>query len=146
MENIIAEIQVSYHSTNKEKQKISSSKSAFEILKSNWNNGRLELQEEFKVILLNRSNIVLGIYSLSMGGTSSTVVDIKLIIGVAIKCNASGIILCHNHPSGNLNPSEVDKQITNKIKQASEMFDIKLLDHIIITNCGYYSFQDNGIC
>lgn len=146
MENLIAEIQVSYHSNNKEKQKVTSSKSAFEIFKSYWNDGRLELQEEFKVILLNRSNLVLGIYNLSTGGVSSTIVDIKLLFAVALKCNASGIILCHNHPSGNLNPSEADKQMTNKIKQASEMFDIKLLDHIIITACGYYSFQDNGIC
>ncbi len=146
MENILAEIQVSYHSSSKEKPKVSSSKSAFEIFKSYWNDGRLELQEEFKIILLNRSNFVLGIYNLSMGGVSSTVVDIKLIFAVALKCNASAIILCHNHPSGNLNPSDADKEITKKIKQASEIFDIKLLDHIIITSNGYYSFQDNGIC
>lgn len=146
MENILAEIQVSYHSSSKEKPKVSSSESAFEIFKSYWNDGRLELQEEFKIILLNRSNFVLGIYNLSMGGVSSTIVDIKLIFAVALKCNASAIILCHNHPSGNLKPSDADKEITKKIKQASEIFDIKLLDHIIITSNGYYSFQDNGIC
>ena len=143
MENIIAEIQVSYHSTNKEKLKISSSKSAFEILLSNWNNGRLELQEEFKVILLNRSNIVLGIYSLSMGGTSSTVVDIKLIVAVAIKCNASGIILCHNHPSGNLKPSKADIDLTTQIINACNIINVTVHDHVIIGGSNYYSFKSN---
>lgn len=146
MENVIAEIQVSYNTNSRVKQKITSSASAYEILKSNWNEGRLELQEEFKVLLLNRANDVLGIYNMSMGSVSGTVVDVRLLFAVALKCNASGIILCHNHPSGNLNPSDADKEITKKIKQASEIFDIKMIDHIIITHLGYFSFLDNGIC
>jgi DNA repair protein RadC len=146
MENVIAEIQVSYNTNSRVKQKITSSASAYEILKANWNEGRLELQEEFKVLLLNRANDVLGIYNMSMGSVSGTVVDIRLLFAVALKCNASGIILCHNHPSGNLNPSDADKEITKKIKQASELFDIKMIDHIIITHFGYYSFLDSGIC
>jgi len=146
MENVIAEIQVSYNTNSRVKQKISSSASAYEILKSNWNEGRLELQEEFKVLLLNRANDVLGIYNMSMGSVSGTVVDIRLLFAVALKCNASGIVISHNHPSGNLNPSEADKELTKKIKQASDIFDIKMIDHIIITHLGYYSFLDNGIC
>jgi DNA repair protein RadC len=146
MENVIAEIQVSYNTNSRVKQKITSSGSAFEILKSSWNEGRLELQEEFKVLLLNRANDVLGIYNMSKGGVSGTVVDVRLLFAVALKCNASGIIITHNHPSGNLQPSEADKEITKKIKQASEIFDIKLIDHIIITHLGYFSFLDNGIC
>jgi DNA repair protein RadC len=146
MENVIAEIQVSYNTNSRVKQKITSSASAYEILKANWNEGRLELQEEFKVLLMNRANDVLGIYNMSMGSVSGTVVDIRLLFAVALKCNASGILISHNHPSGNLNPSDADKEITKKIKQASELFDIKMVDHIIITNFGYYSFLDSGIC
>jgi DNA repair protein RadC len=146
MENVIAEIQVSYNTNSRVKQKITSSCSAYEILKANWNEGRLELQEEFKVLLLNRANDVLGIYNMSMGSVSGTVVDVRLLFAVALKCNASGILISHNHPSGNLTPSEADKEITKKIKQASEIFDIKLIDHIIVTNLGYFSFLDNGIC
>lgn len=145
MENVIAEIQVSYNTNSRVKQKITSSASAYEILKSNWNEGRLELQEEFKVLILNRANDVLGIYNMSKGSVSGTVVDIRLLIAVALKCNASGILICHNHPSGNLNPSEADIEITKKIKQASELFDIKMIDHIIITHLGYYSFLDSGV-
>lgn len=146
MENIIAEIQVSYNTNSRVKQKITSSASAYEILKANWKEGRLELQEEFKVLLLNRANDVLGIYNMSKGSVSGTVVDIRLLIAVALKCNASGILICHNHPSGNLNPSEADIEMTKKIKQASELFDIRMIDHIIITHLGYYSFLDSGVC
>ena len=146
MENTIAEIQVSYNTNSRVKHKITSSTSAYEILKSYWNEGRLELQEEFKVILLNRANDVLGIYNMSKGGVAGTVVDIKLLFAVALKCNASGIVISHNHPSGNLNPSDADRAITKKIKQASEIFDIKMIDHIIITHLGYFSFLDNGMC
>lgn len=146
MENVIAEIQVSYNTNSRVKQKITSSASAYEILKANWNEGRLELQEEFKVLLLNRANDVLGIYNMSMGSVSGTVVDVRLLFAVALKCNASGIVISHNHPSGTLNPSEADKELTKKIKQASEIFDIKMIDHIIITHLGYFSFLDNGFC
>lgn len=145
MENTIAEIEVSYNTNSKVKHKITSSQSAYELLQSYWNEGRMELQEEFKVILLNRNNQVLGIYNLSKGGVSGTVVDIKLLFAVALKCNASGILISHNHPSGNLNPSEQDKELTKKIKRASEILDIQMLDHIIITHLGYFSFNDNGI-
>ena len=139
----IAEVQVSYNTTNKEHLKIKDSNSTYELLLSCWNKNTIQLQEEFKVLLLNRNNQVLGIYSLSKGGVSGTVVDSKLLFSVALKANASGIILSHNHPSGNLNPSEVDKAITNKIKEASKLLDIQLLDHLVITKDSYYSFADN---
>jgi len=139
----IAEVQVSYNTTNKKHLKIKDSKSTYELLLSCWNKNTIELQEEFKVLLLNRNNQVLGIYSLSKGGVSGTIVDSKLLFSVALKANASGIILVHNHPSGNRNPSEVDKAITNKIKQASKLLDIQLLDHLIITKDDYYSLADN---
>ena len=139
----IAEVQVSYNTTNKEHLKIKDSNSTYELLLSCWNKNTIELQEEFKVLLLNRNNQVLGIYSLSKGGVSGTVVDSKLLFSVALKANASGIILSHNHPSGNVKPSEADKNITSKIKQASKLLDIELVDHLVITKDSYYSFADN---
>lgn len=141
----ISEIKVSYTSINKEKIKITNSQESFSIILDCWNKDIIELQEEFKVLLLNRSNHVLGIYSLSKGGVSGTVVDAKLLFSVALKCNASSIIIVHNHPSGNLKPSTTDKKITNKIKKAGQYLDIVLLDHLIISKDGYYSFSDNGL-
>lgn len=141
----ISEISVSYSNCNIEKVKINSSKDSFDCLRACWNDSTIELQEEFKILMLNRSNQILGIYPLSKGGVSSTVVDAKLIFSVALKCNASSIILAHNHPSGNLNPSEADKNITQKLKKASKYLDIDLLDHIILTKDNFYSFSDNGL-
>ena len=138
------EIQVSYKFSSTCRNKITSSDKAFEIILNSWDKNTIELQEEFKVLLLNRANIVLGAYPLSKGGVAGTVVDVKLIFGVALKCNASGMILCHNHPSGNLKPSKQDIEITKKIKQCSELFEISLLDHLIISNFGYYSFSEEG--
>ncbi len=146
MENVIAEIEVSYSSNSKVRQKITTSHSAYEIFQSSWFVGRMELQEEFKVLLLNRANQVLGIYNLSKGGVAGTVVDLKLLFGVALKSNASSILVCHNHPSGNLIPSVADKEITKKINEACKILDINFIDHIIISHLGYYSFVDNGIC
>jgi len=95
---------------------------------------------------MNRSNSVLGIMPVSKGGLSGTVTDVRLIFQGAIKANASGIIVCHNHPSGNLNPSDSDTKITQKIKEAGNLMDIQLLDHLILIIDGsYYSFADNGL-
>ena len=145
MDNVIAEIQVSYSTNSKIRQQISNSHSVYEVFQSSWCAGRTELQEEFKVLLLNRANQVLGVYNLSKGGTSSTIVDLRLLFGVALKANASGIVICHNHPSGKLVPSEADKEITRKIKESCKLFDIHFIDHIIISHLGYYSFVDENI-
>ena len=141
----ISEIRVSYSNNKNDRLKINNSKQSYDILMACWNKATLELQEEFKVLLLNRNNQVLGIYPLSKGGTSSTTVDAKLVFSVALKCNASSIIISHNHPSGNLNPSEADKVITKKLKKAGQYLDIVLLDHLIITKDDFFSFNDNGI-
>ncbi len=101
--------------------------------------------EEFWVLFLNRSNRVIGRMRLSQGGISGTVTDVRMVMKKAIEYLASGIIICHNHPSGNLNPSESDARITTKIKEAGNMIDIQLLDHIIIADNDYYSFADNGL-
>lgn len=145
MINELAEIQVSYNTNNCNKIKITSIQIAFELLLNSWCKDTIELQEEFKVILLNRSNETLGIYSLSKGGTTGTVVDVRLLFAVALKCNSTGIIISHNHPSGKLQPSDVDITLTKKIKKCSEFLDIVLLDHLIITKNGYYSFANEGL-
>ncbi|MFL0102008.1 JAB domain-containing protein [Tenacibaculum maritimum] len=141
----IAEVKVSYTTNNTEKLRITNSKTSYDVLLACWNKNTLELQEEFKVLLLNRNNQVLGVYPLSKGGTASSIVDIKLLFSVALKCNTHGIILAHNHPSGSLTPSQSDKDITTKIINASKLLDVKILDHIIVTKDDYYSFADNGL-
>ncbi|MFL0170188.1 JAB domain-containing protein [Tenacibaculum maritimum] len=141
----IAEVKVSYTTNNIEKLRVTNSKTSYDVLLACWNKNTLELQEEFKVLLLNRNNQVLGVYPLSKGGTTSSIVDVKLLFSVALKCNAHGIILAHNHPSGNLNPSTPDKNITTKIISASKLLDVKILDHIIVSKQSYYSFADNNL-
>ena len=101
--------------------------------------------EEFWILFLNRSNKVINRTKLSQGGISGTVTDVRIVMKKAIECLASGIIVCHNHPSGNLNPSESDSKITQKIKEAGNLMDIQLLDHLIISDKDYYSFADNGL-
>ena len=101
--------------------------------------------EEFWILFLNRSNRVIGRIRLSQGGISGTVTDVRIVMKKAIEFLASGIIVCHNHPSGNLNPSESDSRITQKIKDAGQLMDIQLLDHLIVTDRDYYSFADNGL-
>lgn len=141
----ISEISVSYSNSKKEKLKAKDSKQCYALFLDSWNKNTIELQEEFKILLLNRANNVLGIYNLSRGGTTGTVVDAKLVFSVALKCNASSIIIAHNHPSSNLTPSEADKTITNKLKQAGKLLDITLLDHLIVTKDNFYSFLDEGL-
>jgi len=101
--------------------------------------------EEFWILFLNRSNKVINRMKLSQGGVSGTVTDVRMVMKTAIEYLASGIIVCHNHPSGNLNPSESDSKITQKIKDAGNLMDIQLLDHLIISEKDYYSFADNGL-
>jgi DNA repair protein RadC len=101
--------------------------------------------EEFWILFLNRSNRVINRMKMSQGGVSGTVTDVRMIMKRAVENLASGIIVCHNHPSGNLNPSESDNRITQKIKGAGDLLDIQLLDHIIITEKDYFSFADNGL-
>ncbi len=141
----IAEIKVSYSTNKRPKTSITGSDSAHKLLLSCWDKSIIEFQEEFKVLLLNRSNKVLGVYPLSKGGVSGTFVDPKLVFSVALKCNASALIFAHNHPSGNLSPSENDKGLTKKLISAGRFLDMKVLDHLIITTEGYYSFADEGI-
>jgi len=141
----VNEIKISYSNLNSEKVKIKDSQSVYEIVKNHWDDNLIELQEEVKVVLLNRANIVIGIYDLAKGGISGCIVDIKLVLSVALKALTSHIVLVHNHPSGNLKPSEADKRITKKLSNACEIVEITLLDHLIITKDNYYSFKDESL-
>lgn len=106
--------------------------------------GDLE-HEEFWLLMLNRANRVLGKYKVSQGGLSGTVIDTRIILKKALDNLASSIIVCHNHPSGNNQPSDADVKITEKLKKAAEMLEIKLLDHVIIADKSYFSFADEGL-
>jgi DNA repair protein RadC len=101
--------------------------------------------EEFWLLLLNRANLVLRKELISKGGVAGTVVDTRIIFKAAVEQYASSIIICHNHPSGNIKPSEADIRITKNIKEAGKIMEVPLFDHIIVTDNGYYSFADEGI-
>jgi DNA repair protein RadC len=143
----VAEIQLSYHPKVKisECPKIASSRQAYAILLEGWDKDKLEFVEQFKVMLLNRACKVIGVLLLGTGGVAAVPVDVRLVMFTAMKCNASSIIISHNHPSGNLSPSEQDRQLTQKIKEAGNYLDLPLFDHIIVTAEGFYSFADEGL-
>ena len=143
----VEEIELHYKSRIKASQRpqISTSADAFTLLLTLWEEGKIEYVESFKVLLLNKANKVLSLFSVSSGGVSGTVADPKVIFVAALKRNASAIILAHNHPSGNLKPSRADEELTQKIKSGGAFLDIKVLDHIILSKEGYYSFADEGL-
>ena len=143
----VAEIELIYKSKVKASQRpqISSSSEAHNIFLQVWEEGKIDFVEQFKVLLLNRANKVIGVVNVSTGGVTGTVADPKLIFTAVLKANSCALIVSHNHPSGNLKPSRADEQLTQKIKQAGEFLDIKLLDHLIISSEGFYSFADEGL-
>ena len=125
-----------------ELKKITSSKIIFEIMQPII--GELP-HEEFWIIYMNNSNKVISKSQLSKGGITGTLVDVRIVFKTALEMGATALILCHNHPSGTLIPSDADKQITRKLKLAGDSLEIKVLDHLIVTQTGYYSFADEGI-
>ncbi|TDG36254.1 DNA repair protein [Pedobacter changchengzhani] len=143
----LCEVQVTYTPDYKisERPKITSSLETYQLLKQEWDKGRINFLEEFKVILLNRANRVLGLADISIGGVSGTVVDPKIVFATALKGNCSSIIVAHNHPSGNLRPSESDIRLTKKLVECGKLLEIVVFDHVIITEYGYYSFLDEGM-
>jgi len=151
MEDVIprdlAEIRLSFKNKVRasDRPKVANSRDAYGLLMKKWNLEKIELVEEFKILLLNRTSQCLGEYKLSSGGTTSTIADPKLIFAAAIKCNACGVILAHNHPSGSLTPSEPDITLTKKIIEGGNLLDILVLDHLIVTKEGFYSFADEGL-
>ena len=126
------------------KVKIQDANDSAEFIKQFYQ-GDIEIYESFFLLLLNNSNQTIGYAKISQGGVTSTVVDVKIIAKYAVDSLATAIILAHNHPSGNLNPSSADISITNKVKEAMKLFDITVLDHIILTADSFYSFANKGL-
>ena len=144
-QNIIAEVQITYSSKTKsaDRVKITQSRDAVFAFRSFWQN--LEHVEYAHLLLLNRQNQIIGRYFLAKGGMTGTVIDTRVIFQVALKANATSIMMAHNHPSGNLQPSDADIRVTRQVKQAGTILDIPLMDHIILTEEGYLSFADEGM-
>ena len=143
----VTEVELVYKAEIKpsERPVIKSSRDAYDVFLKVWDENKISFQEEFKVLLLNQANQVIGVYNASMGGITGTVADPRLILAAAIKGLSVSLVLGHNHPSSNLKPSRADEELTNKIKEAAKYHDIKVLDHIIVTTEGYYSFADEGL-
>ena len=147
-QNNLSEIKISYQPSvvNNERVQIRTALDGYKVVIEFYDKETIHLQEHFVVLYLNRANRVLGCYKVSTGGLTGTVADVRLILSVALKCAATGIILSHNHPSGNLNPSSQDIALTQKIKDAALFMDISVHDHIILNGeGGFYSMTDEGV-
>jgi len=143
----VAEVELVYKSKVKasERPTITCSQDAVNVLRYLWDEGKLELLEQFIVLYLNRANKVVALFNISTGGITGTVADPRLILSAALKINAVSMVLCHNHPSGSLKPSKADEELTQKIKGAAAYFDIKVLDHLILSEDSHFSFADEGL-
>ena len=139
----ISEFSLKYTKTDIQKTKVTTSESASNVIRKFYFDD-INIYESFFILLLNRANNTTGFAKISQGGTAGTVVDIKIIAKYAVESLSSAVIICHNHPSGDKRPSDADLNITRKIKDALLLLDIKLIDHIIITENDFYSFADNG--
>ena len=146
--NNLGEVDVIYKYTSSMENRpcINDADDALVLLKDLYNINKLGVQEQFLVLFLNRANCVIGCSNLFVGGLTSTVVDIKIVLAMALKLLASSILISHNHPSGRLIPSEEDKNLTKKMQSALTLMDMKLLDHIIVgPDYSYLSFANDGI-
>lgn len=139
------QIKVKVSVTKGDKVTITSPEKMVEVMRSIFNADTIMWTEEVIMVCLNRANDVVGYYRVSSGGFSGTVLDPRVVMTIALNNASSSIILAHNHPSGNLKPSEGDRAVTEKIKNACEFFDMKLLDHLIITDESYFAFSENGL-
>ena len=141
----ICEISIHYSTkvASANRPKIAGSRDCFDLVLPIWDD--IEYRESFLLLLMNRANRVLGLVEVSKGGISGTVADPKLIFQHALKANACSVILCHNHPSGNMTPSEADIHLTRKLKEAGILLDLPVLDHLICSKDAYYSFADEGL-
>lgn len=142
----IAEIELVYRNRvpAAQRPRVTCSASAYRILLESWDQSKICLLEQFRILMLDRSNRVMGSTLISTGGVAGTVADPKLIFVTALKCRACAIILAHNHPSGNLTPSHADMDLTRKLKQAGQWLELPILDHLILSTEGYYSMADEG--
>ena len=143
----VAEVELIYRNKVKPKDRIQISDSAVahRVLRNSWDENRIELVEQFKILLLDFRNNCLGIAEISSGGMNACPVDLRLLCATALTGKAVKLIAAHNHPTGNRQPSEADKDVTSRIETATNTIDITLVDHLILTPDGYYSFADDGL-
>lgn len=140
----VGEVELSYKPKFKNLHKIISSEDAYKYLLPTYKEGTICYKEYFKVLFLNQANQVLGYTLISEGGITETSVDVRVILQAALLTNSVALVLAHNHPSGNLKPSQEDIKITKQVKDAAQLMRIRVLDHLILTDTGYYSFSDEG--
>lgn len=148
MKNKVNEIKISYDGDGQKGPypQILNSSDAGEILFGIWDSDTIAVYESFKILLLNNNNSVKGVYEVSKGAITGTLVDVRIVFAIVLKSLSVGLILAHNHPSGTLRASEADRKVTDKIKKAAALFDVKLLDHLILVpNGDFFSFADNGL-
>ena len=143
--NLVPEIKVSFNKGKRILGKITSSHDVADFIRKQYKRGTIETQEYFNILYLNKQNNIIGYYRHSKGGIDGTLADMRIIFGVALKSLATALVLSHNHPSGNLKPSQADITLTKKCKQLAELHNIAVLDHVIITKAGYLSFVDEGL-
>lgn len=146
MDYNVSEMAITYRTKVKssDRVRITNAQDAYELLKSTYEDGTIEHKEYFKILLLNNNMKVLGYNVVSEGGITDTSVDVRVILQMALLCNATIVILAHNHPSGNLKPSQIDRTLTEEIVKAAGLLRIRIADHIILTDEGHYSFADEG--
>lgn len=139
----IREIEVTFNKEAYFFGQVTSSEDVYNFLRDQILKG-IEIQEHFIALYLNQANKIIGYYHHSTGTINATMVDVEIVGAVALKTLAKSVIISHNHPSGNLQPSEADRQLTRRIKEALKLFDVMLIDHIIVTKSGYYSFAERS--
>lgn len=143
----VTEVELIYRGKTRasDRPRVTSSREAYEILKGTWDQNRIELLEQFKILLLDRRHACIALSEIATGGVAGCVADPKIIFATALKARASGIILAHNHPSGNLMPSTADMDLTKRLVRAGKFLETQVLDHLVLTKEDYYSFADEGV-
>jgi len=143
----VSDVKLIYYPKMKASERpfIQSSEDAYRVFMEKWDMNNIHVIEEFKLMLLNRGNRVLGVVALSSGGMTGTVADPRMILRYALLSGATAIAMAHNHPSGNTSPSKTDETLTQRIKQAAHLVDIHVTDHIIICDDKYFSMADEGL-
>jgi DNA repair protein RadC len=143
----VTEIELVYRNKVRpaDRLRVNSADLAYDFFLNAWDMNKIELCEQFMILLLDGSNFVLGLANISTGGISACVVDPKLVFATALKAKASGIIMAHNHPSGSLKPSSADISLTDKFREGGKLLDISILDHLIVTPQSFYSFAHEGL-
>ena len=128
-----------------DRPRLAESASVYDVLLRAWDMNKIELVGQFMIVLLDRGHACLGISNVSTGGVSACFVDPKIVFATVLKARASSVILAHNHPSGNLKPSQADIDLTKRLKEGGALLDVSVLDHLIVTPFSYYSFADDGL-